>query len=36
MIAAHALSQNGTLITNTTRDIARVPGLSVENWLQSP
>jgi predicted nucleic acid-binding protein len=33
MIAAHALSQNSTLITNNTRDVVRVPWLSVENWV---
>lgn len=34
MIAAHALSQQSTLITNNTREFARVPGLALENWVQ--
>jgi tRNA(fMet)-specific endonuclease VapC len=34
MIAAHALSQQSTLVTNNTRDFARVPGLVYEDWLQ--
>jgi tRNA(fMet)-specific endonuclease VapC len=32
MIAAHALSLRLTLVTNNTREFARVQGLSVENW----
>lgn len=32
-IAAHALSLGLTLITANTREFSRVPGLSVENWL---
>ena len=32
-IAAHALSHNMTLVTNNTREFARVPGLRLENWL---
>ena len=32
-IAAHALSQNITLVTNNTREFERVAGLKVENWL---
>ena len=34
-IAAHALSQQSTLLTNNTREFARVPGLALENWVQS-
>lgn len=32
-IAAHALSQDLTLVTNNTREFERVPGLRVENWI---
>jgi len=35
MIAAHALSQQSTLVTNNIREFARVPGLALENWVQS-
>jgi len=35
MIAAHAISQKSTLITNNTREFAGVPGLTLENWVQS-
>ncbi|MEN9859861.1 MAG: hypothetical protein RLZZ515_343, partial [Cyanobacteriota bacterium] len=35
MIAAHALSQQSTLVTNNTREFARVPGLNLENWVES-
>jgi len=33
LIAAHALSKGLILITNNTREFARVPGLSMENWV---
>ena len=33
LIAAHALSLGLTLVTNTEREIRRVAGLPVENWL---
>ncbi len=33
MIAAHALSQQSTLVTNNTSEFARVPGLALENWV---
>jgi len=32
LIAAHAVSQNLTLITNNVREFKRVKGLNVENW----
>jgi tRNA(fMet)-specific endonuclease VapC len=32
-IAAHALSQNYTLITNNVREFERIPKLNVENWV---
>jgi tRNA(fMet)-specific endonuclease VapC len=35
IIAAHALSQQSTLVTNNTREFARVPGLNLENWVES-
>ena len=33
MIAAHALSQQAPLVTNNSREFARVPGLQLENWV---
>ena len=35
-IASIALSHDLTVITGNVRHFARVPGLRVENWLQSP
>ena len=35
MIAAHALASNTILVTNNTREFARVPGLRVKNWAES-
>ena len=35
MIAAHALSLEAPLVTNNTREFARVPGLRLENWVPS-
>ena len=32
-IAAHALALGVTLVSNNTREFARVPGLRLENWL---
>lgn len=33
LIAAHAVSLNVTLVTNNTREFARVPGLELDNWV---
>ena len=33
MIAAHALSENATLVTNNTREFKRVKNLKLENWV---
>jgi tRNA(fMet)-specific endonuclease VapC len=33
-IAAHALADDLTLVTNDEREFRRVPGLRVENWAQ--
>ena len=33
LMAAHALSQRLTLVTNNTRHFARVTGLATENWV---
>jgi tRNA(fMet)-specific endonuclease VapC len=33
-IAAHALADNLTLVTNNEREFRRVPGLRVENWAR--
>lgn len=35
LIAAHALTLGLTLVTANEREFSRVPGLSVENWLES-
>jgi tRNA(fMet)-specific endonuclease VapC len=35
MIAAHALSLRCTLVSNNTREFAKVPGLALENWVTS-
>jgi tRNA(fMet)-specific endonuclease VapC len=33
-LAAHALAEGWTLVTNNTREFSRVPGLRVENWVE--
>jgi len=33
-LAAHALAEGWTLVTNNTREFMRVPGLRVENWVE--
>lgn len=32
LIAASAIANNATLVSNNTREYLRVPGLSVETW----
>lgn len=32
-LAAHALAEGWTLVTNNLREFSRVPGLRVENWV---
>lgn len=32
-IAAHAMAEGWTLVTNNLREFSRVPGLHVENWV---
>lgn len=34
MIAAHALALDATLVTDNVRELSRVDGLRVENWLR--
>lgn len=34
LIAAHALSQNLTIVTNNVREFERVPNLKIENWSE--
>lgn len=34
LIAAHALSLGGTLVTDNVREFERVTGLAIENWLR--
>ena len=33
LIAAHALAENLTLVTNNTREFERIDGLKLENWV---
>ncbi len=34
LIAGHAAAVGATLITNNTREFARVPGLTIEDWTK--
>ena len=34
LIASQALACKRTLVTNNTREFARIPGLKLENWMQ--
>ena len=36
LIAAHALALGAAVVTNNVREFGRVPGLTMENWLDSP
>ncbi|MBB1584696.1 type II toxin-antitoxin system VapC family toxin [Serratia sp. OS31] len=33
-IAGHAIATGAILVTNNTREFARVPGLTLENWVK--
>lgn len=33
-LAAHALAEGWTLVSNNTREFIRVPGLKLENWAE--
>ena len=35
LIAAHALSIDGTLVTNNLKEFSRVPKLKLENWFEA-
>ena len=35
LIAAHVLATESTLVTTSTSEFSRVPGLAVENWLEA-
>ena len=35
LIAAHALSIDGTLVTNNIKEFVRVPKLKLENWFEA-
>ena len=32
LIAAHALNEGATLVTNNLKEFSKVPGLALENW----
>lgn len=34
LLAAHALSEEAVIVTDNVSEFARVPGLTVENWLR--
>lgn len=34
LIAGHALSINGSIVTHNVREFSRVQGLKVENWIE--
>jgi tRNA(fMet)-specific endonuclease VapC len=35
LLAGHALAMGAVLVTHNTRELVRVPGLSVEDWQES-
>jgi tRNA(fMet)-specific endonuclease VapC len=35
LIAAHALSVDGTLVTNNIKEFMRVPKLKLDNWFEA-
>jgi tRNA(fMet)-specific endonuclease VapC len=35
LIATHALSMEGTLVTNNAKEFVRVPKLKIENWFET-
>jgi tRNA(fMet)-specific endonuclease VapC len=34
LIAAHAIEQQATLVTDNVAEFQRVPGLQIENWVR--
>jgi tRNA(fMet)-specific endonuclease VapC len=36
LIAAHALATESILLTASSSDFSRLPGLTVESWLEAP
>lgn len=34
LIAAHALSENLTLVTNNTKEFSRIPNIHLQNWAE--
>jgi predicted nucleic acid-binding protein len=34
-VAAHALAQDSVLVSANRSDMARIPGLSIEDWVSS-
>jgi tRNA(fMet)-specific endonuclease VapC len=35
IFAAHALKRHAMLVTNNTREFAKVPGLQLDNWVSA-
>ena len=36
MIASHARSRGDILVTNNLKEFKRIPGLTLENWIENP